>query len=388
VTGTAAEVATPAGGTGPRPGRRHLYQVDVVRLLTFACVVGVHTASLTSSPSSVGAGVVEVLLHFTRDAFFMLSAFVLFLANGRGHLRVGSFWRRRFLFIGVPYVVWTVVYWEWWAGVPSGVELRALGWDLLEGTGQYHLYFLVVSMQLYLLFPALLWLVRRTAGHHLALFVVAAVFEVAVMSLTHWSTWPGGWNDLQVHIYELAPTYAFYFVAGGLAAVHRDRFHAWVVGHPRGVLGLVAAAAVLQLGVYAAHIAVTGNPGLASDPLQPTMVTWSVAVVVGFYALGCRYADRRRPGSRTARLVDQASLVSFGVYLVHPLFLNTLLGRWLAFGPSPLPAALSGVLAWAGALLLSAVFAAVAVRTPLALPLTGRRRLAAGTGSGVSGGAA
>jgi peptidoglycan/LPS O-acetylase OafA/YrhL len=100
-----------------------------------------------------------------------------------------------------------------------------------------------------------------------------------------------------------------------------------------------------------------------------------VAVTVGFYAVGCAYARSRRDGSRRARFVDQASLASFGVYLVHPLILNVLLGRWLSYGSAPVAPAAASALAWIGTLVLSYAFAAVVIRTPLALPLTGRRRL-------------
>ncbi len=113
----------------------------------------------------------------------------------------------------------------------------------------------------------------------------------------------------------------------------------------------------------------------AYDPLQPSVVPWTVAVTLGLYAWGCAYADRRRSDSRLARFVGQASLASFGVFLVHPLFLNTVLGRWFAWGSSTLDPTLSGLLAWTGTLVLAFAFAVVAIRTPLALPLTGRPRL-------------
>lgn len=369
--------APASGGPTAKPGRRYLHQIDVVRLLTFVCVIGVHAIPMTTDPGSAGAGGLVVLLHFTRNAFFLLSAFVLFHVYARGkQLRVGGFWRHRFFFIGVPYVVWTVVYW-WIAvgGLPSGGSLRDLALALVEGTGEYHLYFLLVSMQLYLLFPALLWLVRRTAGHHLALFVVSLVVELALMSLHHWVVWPGGWAALQAHDYVLAPMYQFYFIAGGLAAFHFDRFHAWVLGSPGTVAALVVGTALLHEGSYLAQLATTGSAAVADDPLQPSIVPWSIAVTVGFYSLGCAYARSRRDGSRRARFVDQASLASFGVYLVHPLFLNVLLGRWLSWGATPVPPAAAGALAWIGTLVLSYAFAAVVIRTPLALPLTGRRRL-------------
>jgi peptidoglycan/LPS O-acetylase OafA/YrhL len=362
---------------GPEGQRRpHLSQVDIVRLITFVCVIGVHAIPMTTSAQSAGAGAAEVFLHFTRNAFFLLSAFVLVHAHHRAGVRVRSFWPRRFLYIGVPYLVWTTVYWL--LGTGNRTDFGGLGSALVTGTGWYHLYFLLVSMQLYLVFPALLALVRRTAGHHVALFTASFALELVVMALTHWATWPGAfWGGVYDHAYVLLPTYQFYFVAGALAAVHHDRLHAWVVRRPYAVLAVVAGAAVLLEGVYLTQLAVTGSPAQASDPLQPSIVPWSLAVTLGLYAVGCGYARHRRAGRRLGRLVDFASVISFGVYLVHPLVLNVVLGRWLAYGPGHLGPPVSTALAWLGTLVVSFAFAALAVRTPLALSLTGRRRLRA-----------
>jgi peptidoglycan/LPS O-acetylase OafA/YrhL len=296
-------------------------------------------------------------------------------------VRIGAFWRHRFFYIGAPYVVWTVIYWSINAAGNrfDAANLRALGFDLVAGTGEYHLYFLLVSMQLYLVFPVMLWLVRRTRGYHLTLLLGSLVVELALMSVAHWVHWPGGWGALQEHDYVLLPMYEFYFLAGGLAAVHYDRFHDWVVQHPGAVIGLILGTGALHLGSYLMQVAETGSPAQASDPLQPSIVPWSLALTLGFYAAGCAYARRRRAGTRLARWVNVASLASFGVYLVHPLFLNVVLGRWLSFGSAPLPPAASAALAWIGTAVLSGVFAVVVVHTPLALPLSGRRRLRAQT---------
>ncbi|MEP6632236.1 MAG: acyltransferase [Lapillicoccus sp.] len=365
-----------APATPKPPGRRHLYEVDIVRLLTFVCVVGVHAVSGSMNPDNVASGAFVSLLHFTRGTFFLLSAFVLTYAQGSKPVQVRRFWPRRFLYVGLPYVVWSVIY--WWVALgraPVASDLGQLGHELLTGTGNYHLYFLLVSLQLYLLFPALVWLVRRTRGHHLALLLASGALELALLAVTHYVTWPGSWATVQANALVLAPTYQLYFVAGALAAVHHERFHAWVLAQPRAVVGALVGTAAVHVGVYLAQVPSSGSVFSAFDPLQPSVAPWTVAVTLGLYALGGVYARRRRPGHRLAAFVDQASVASFGVFLVHPLFLNTLLGRWLSWGYSTLDPTLSGVLAWAATLVLSFAFAALVIRTPLALPLAGRKRL-------------
>ena len=139
-----------------------------------------------------------------------------------------------------------------------------------------------------------------------------------LLALTHYATWPGSWATMQANALVLAPTYQFYFVAGALAAVHHDRFHAWVVGRPRAVVGALVVTAALHVGVYLVQLPSSGSVARAYDPLQPSVVPWTVAVTLGLYAVGIVYARSRRPGTRLATFVDQASVASFGVFLVHP----------------------------------------------------------------------
>ncbi len=153
--------------------RGHVYEADVVRVLTFACVIAVHTISHTESDTSVPANGVEMLLHFTREAFFALTGFVLLhqSLSRPEPLAARTFWRRRIVVVGVPYIAWSVIYTGIEATTSFGTwtsELRHLGSNLAYGTAWYHLYFLLVSMQIYLLWPLIDRLVRATARHHFA----------------------------------------------------------------------------------------------------------------------------------------------------------------------------------------------------------------------------
>ena len=61
----------------------------------------------------------------------------------------------------------------------NGAWWHQLGYDLLTGNAEYHLYFLLVTLQIYLIFPLLLRLIRTLQGHHGLLFGSALVFEIA-----------------------------------------------------------------------------------------------------------------------------------------------------------------------------------------------------------------
>lgn len=60
----------------------------------------------------------------------------------------------------------------------------------MVATGYYQLYFLLVIMQFYLVFPLVLLLLRRTGNHHGLVVAVAALAQVALTIAMHWNLLP------------------------------------------------------------------------------------------------------------------------------------------------------------------------------------------------------
>src|SRR3989440_6976741 len=174
----------PSTSVQTRPAR--LLQIDVMRLLICASVVATHVVGNANPITSVAPNAVTNLLHYTRQAFFFISALVLVHAyrEGPGQLR------RRVSVLGVPYVVWSTIYaviglavaYSWWAA-------ERLPWTwlvgLIQGTDGYHMYFLLVSVEFAVVFPAFLRLLSATRGHHGALLVVSGLLEGAEMPVYH-----------------------------------------------------------------------------------------------------------------------------------------------------------------------------------------------------------
>ncbi|HEV7534774.1 MAG TPA: acyltransferase, partial [Acidimicrobiia bacterium] len=145
--------------------RGYLHQLDVVRLLTFGAVIGVHAVAFTEPPSSRGWAGVLMLAQFGREVFFALSGFVLVHAAAGRTVDARTFWRKRFPAVLAPYLTWSVIYLAfhtWTSPAHERLSGPALLWAFATGNAEYHLYFLLVSMQLYLVFPLLLRFVRRT----------------------------------------------------------------------------------------------------------------------------------------------------------------------------------------------------------------------------------
>ena len=363
------------------PVKGHLDQVDLFRVLTFASVLAVHSFAFTNPPDSHVANAFAVVLHFTREGFFFLTGFVLVHSQRDRALQVGSFWRKRLRLIGIPYLVWSALYWAYGLLLdprPAGRATSDLVWGVLGGHAAFHLYFLLVSIQIYLAFPLLLALVRACRRHPLVLAGVLLAYEVAVMVWLHDvapTTGFDGW--LAGKAYVLLPTYLFWVVLGQLAAQHLEAAQTALVRHARAavVAGVLAVAA--SVGWYAWKLA-HGHTSLDTDAsavLQPVMVLDSLGVIVLLAVVSCRWAVARPEHPRAARVLAWCSSASFGVYLVHALVLDRVLALGL-HGPDPelVPQPYASVLAWTLTAVGSVALVALLRRTPLSLPLTGRAR--------------
>jgi peptidoglycan/LPS O-acetylase OafA/YrhL len=358
------------------PARQRLWEVDIVRILTFLCVIAVHTISFTAGASDLPLFLLLGLVHFTRDVFFALTAFVLVYSYLKRPVPMRTFWPRRFLLVGVPYVVWSLIYFfanlaHTGTSSPPGVVVAQLLFDLVTGKAWYHLYFLLVTMQLYLLLPVVIWLVRKTRGHHAAVLAVSGALELIIVGCYFY--FPGAVSGLLAFKDEYFFSYTFFIVAGAIAADHQVALFGWVRTHRPAIAVTTGIVGLLSIGGFLLAIASGRSATSAVTPLQPMVMIWGVAVCFAFLALGTAWADRRKPGGVGTRFVTVASDRSFGIFLSHPLFIWLLLwvgDDWFKKNvPTPWLTPVIYVLVVVCAILATEL----ARRSPLSLALTGRR---------------
>jgi peptidoglycan/LPS O-acetylase OafA/YrhL len=352
-------------------------------------VVGVHTAIFTQPAQSGGANGVVFFLHVSRFLFFFITAFVLFYSYGGRSTSVRAFWRKRFPPIVVPYLAWTLIYWQLnrvfpWSDHPASLmgSLTDLATNLAQGW--FHLYFLVVTMQFYLLFPLVSWFVRRTEGRHWQLLGVSALIELI---------WTGffqyGWH-LMPAVVQLAsakaqvelPSYEFFFVVGALAAIHRHELMGWIRRHrPIAVAGSLAAV-VLSGCVYLLNLLLGEAPASADQVFQPATLLLFLGSVLGLWLLADALLRTHATDGWLWRRIHGAADLSFGIYLSHMVALQFVdLARVHGvLGLNDLSGLALGVDCWAMAVLGAVLIAAAVCYSPLSWVLTGRprRRLSPG----------
>jgi peptidoglycan/LPS O-acetylase OafA/YrhL len=271
------------------------------------------------------------------------------------------------------------VAWSWWAA-------ERLPWTwfvgLLQGTDGYHMYFLLVSVEFAVVFPLFLKLLHATRGHHGLLLAISGAVELGLMALYHYVYLPDGWWRAVAGESSLT-AYQFWVVAGGVAALHFDRFHRWLTGHRLLVWGILLLVCAGATAVFFVDVAHGETAEYASRSLQPVTVPLSLAAIGAFYLLSVRIAAIRQPTAR--RLIVSGTYLSFGIYLSHPVLLTGLL-----YAQKALPGSVTRHTVPVTALMcvvdfaLAVVAAELLSRTRWSKALVGRPRKAAAPRAGAS----
>ncbi|WP_343930443.1 acyltransferase [Tsukamurella strandjordii] len=369
---------------------RRALTADLVRVLLFTGVVVAHCVNyINFTPDVVRpAGLIATLLHLTRYGFVAVTLFVLVLSMRGRDMSPTQFWRRRFGLVVAPYLVWTVVYSitdhlliEDNPFPSPGRFFGDLARTTLTGDAKYQLYFLLISMQIYLVFPWLSRFMKRTSGHPWLVLSAAAVIQVAVFAFYQYFPEPEGraWETLFNHMWKLLPMYALFIAIGMLAAQHYDAVSAWLRARAVPVVIACGLAAAFSIVAYLRATEPGDVPEDAATAWNPTLLPWLVGGLVLLWLAAMKWDDLRTAGLPVGeRAVTYATIRAFGAFAVHPLVLD-LLG-YLGFYPLlyewfPASATLRTLTLVVVVLAISLLFIDTVLRTPLSRWVVARDRI-------------
>lgn len=298
---------------------------DFAKVIAAVAVVGIHATSTAENSFAVhhnffsldfGGVLLNQWARFSVPLFLYLSAYGLAQSKEVDYF---SFIRKRLPTILIPYFFFSALA---FALDFKNCTTQNIIERLLKGGADYHLYFLVILAQCYLLFPLLLRLHSASATAYRALTFAALVLVILLLYRTSSERMLGylglshpGWHA-SFCIYWLP-----YFMLGIL--------HAKAPPAPWGRFTAFAGVA-LALAMVLADYILASRQGIPVDYYnhfsRPAVALYALAVVYLLWALG------PVSGLVVARAGSLAGL-TFTVYLVHPQILR-LFNAYLASWPS------------------------------------------------------
>ncbi|CAB3693240.1 acyltransferase [Achromobacter kerstersii] len=281
-------------------------RLDAARWLAAVAVVLLHSAALiVSDPAAYGGGAWLAANLYDSAARWCVPVFVMvsgaLLLDPHKPQDARQFYSRRMARICAPLVFWTLFYLAWRTGLDwwddGRVDFSFWPRKVAQGEPYYHLWYLYMIVGLYLFAPLARLLYARSTPRGRALWVVG-ILGVAILDALYRRALgaPHGF-----FLTWFLP-YLGYFVAGRLIFDGDMRI-------PRPGLMLMASVAATALGV-----SVMSN-GHALD----TYFYDYFSLTVPFMSLAAFQWIVSSP--RLPRLTALAPL-TFGVYLIHPVFLD------------------------------------------------------------------
>lgn len=391
------QMSKPSGNTA-LPDRE--YTADLVRVILFAGVVIAHSINylgIYNDDVERSIHLAGTLGHMTRYGFVAVTLFVLVMSMRGRTMTPMQFWRRRFGLVVVPYLAWSLIY-----SVTNYFFVNDNGWsdiggffaglprNMLLGDAKYQMYFLLISMQIYLFFPLIQWVLDRVAHRPWTVITVAGTLQLGIFfAYQAFFTRIDDVDSLTfagLQLWKTLPMYILFVAIGALGAYHYEAIKQWI-RQPGAALGNHKL--MIILGAVAAGAFTTGTylwqtepghvtPG-ANTAWNPTTLPWYIGGFALLWLVSMMWDDRRASGKPAAAgLVSYATLRAFGVFAVHPLILDILykydfvrmLNDWFGFS-----LVLQGAVLVIVCMGLSLLLVDVLLRTPISKQLMARPQI-------------
>lgn len=307
-------------------------ELDYLRGLAMIAIVMQHVMGYVNHPwagwgDKVALSVIWQLINFGVPAFVFISGASLFYSYGSVEdFRYTPYLLKRIKLILLPYLLWTIIYY-YSSKIQISVNIWQQASDLfyyfITGRVSYHLWFVVMIFQFYLLYPLFLkaiLAIKNTVATEKGILLIIMVFFLIYMVIT-WAyvdIVPGiGEKTDTSRIYLIIDKYSyllfiwwiFYFVWGGIGGLSPDRFREWIRRLIPYNIFIWCGLFFYQLYTYSAF-----------SLYRPSVVLFVTSTIINIYQI-CVWLSRKE-NNIISQLLSQVSKYSFSIYLAHPLVLD------------------------------------------------------------------
>lgn len=318
--------------------KAQLNELYITRALAILGVLIVHATSFTFSElsnTSTFYGFYNFSNTFFRigtTTFIFLSSFVLFYSYYHRPITaklIGNFYKKRFLYIIVPYILFSIAYFfinSYQHLVPyltSSEMVNEFLFQLSQGKAAAHLYFVFISIQFYVLFPILLLVFKRyprLVKHTLWIgFALQWIFVVL--------------NNQYFQLYKgnLAISYFSFYFLGIFFGVYFDQIKEFFSVRKKQLftskIGLYTILLWLSWALFSSiHVIyIYFNRTVEGFFIHALLyeLIWNFHTILSaIVLLQVSFVIYRVCSAKVVNSLMHLGVVSFGVYLIHLMILN------------------------------------------------------------------
>lgn len=302
---------------------RHITEVTATRGIAMIGVVVIHCTAAAASNATFGWNnqlvylIINKLASFAVPAFILLSGFVLCLR----YEKLGKwkdlllFYKNRFRFLLIPYLLWSLlyhIYHHLGTNESFYIWLKIYFTDLCSGAASYHLYFVPLIAQYYLITPVMLWLLHVLRNRNIVnVFLVLLALAASIQILAGIGNQTFQWvEDKSI----LASTYLICFILGCCLGRYYEAYSIWIKQKRNLLYGLTLVLLMLHIEKYLLLFSGWTFYWLCSELLVQAYCIFATLSLIE----AAKYLARLRIISAALLYLGKFSLI---IYLFHPFAL-------------------------------------------------------------------
>lgn len=325
-------------------------ELDYLRGLAIIAIVMQHLMGYINHPQAVLGDIAVLsvtwhLINYGLPAFVVISgAANYFSCDPEREFNYKTYlWKRTKQTLG-PYVLWTIFYYYingHQVGQVIWEQIKELSFYIATGRVSYHLWYIVMIFQFYLLFP----LFRKAFRYFKHKFKTERMFFIGMITLfllqilgnwfykfvlPHMGQPPEILRPFFQYIYPFSYLtvllWVFYLILGGVLGLYPMRFKEWVRKAVPYIIPVWFCLFIYLLSAYN-NLIIPLSQGYSAQVrslsvYHPVVAVYVVLTILLVYRI-CMVLSAH-PSHRIARALKTIGKYSFGIYLAHPFVLQQL----------------------------------------------------------------
>ncbi len=311
---------------------KYYHEIDLLRGFAIISLIITHICSYCFAINSINAIVlinipVVIFTRFAVPVFVFISGFVLYLKY-RGDLNYKDFYKKRFLKIIPPYIIFSFLYYFFSEFMLNNLNfnIKDLVYQILTAKAYVHLWYFLLIIQLYLLFPLILKIylnIKRKTLFVIIIFIIQIVWRIVHPEIKG-KLECHACNIFQIFLKDVIFDRRFFLshIAYLIFGFYISENITYIKKH---IINIIAVIIIIMAVAINSYICVRGIciydsiPNIPSSfmiPVRIINIILFTATIVILYQVANRLINYSAK-NRFLKTVKEYGLHSYGIYLVH-----------------------------------------------------------------------